>query len=160
MKKLVAILALVLFAGSTAFAGLHDHTTPPTGTGTFTCTVWEALKITVDKTANQNLGTFVISATPYTGTDLENNVINFTITGHATAHINYTITEDETDEVATIVVDWYLDDAPTPFTTLTNSDATLDADGIKLTAKVSSLTALKAGDASFAQTVTASYNSF
>lgn len=145
MKKLVAILALVLFAGSTAFAGIHDNSaSDKSGTGSFLCTVYTPL--TISDAQAVNLGTFVVSSTPYTTFDA--NGLSFTVNGEKNTPFFCKITEDETEDAATIVIGWTV---PT----------TLDNDGnATVVGTVSSLTAVASGSATFTQIVEVSYNAF
>jgi hypothetical protein len=168
MKKLVALLAIVLFAGSTAFATgtpapktLHDNsTTNKKGEGTFKCTVIDPLTVTQDVTTVE-LGTFVVSSTEYT--QFDNSTITFTITGAPTYKFNYTFSaptagDDETYAKITVVLkdgaDAELGASPL---TLSAADATSGLGSYTIKAVATKVLANKAGEAELKRTLTVSY---
>jgi len=163
MKKLVALLAIVLFAGSTAFAAIHDGTatSTKTGTGTFNCTIIQPLTITSPQAVD--LGEFVLSsvATENVYTLTENNTFNFVVNGEPKHNFTYTITEANSDDNATLSITWTGSDATTLVTTGTKAlgdvVGTTGLGAYTITAKVNSVTAKKVGSTQFDQTVTVAY---
>ncbi len=160
MKKLVAILAIVLFAGSTAFATVNVHASldKKEGTGTFICNVIAPLTIT-GPSEDINLGEFVVDATnPYTISDV---TMTFNIGGQASHSFYYNITESKSNDNASIVIAWKANGTAT--TAGTTNTATLTSAGTAtITGTVSQLTAKSASNdnVEFEQKVTVSYNTF
>ena len=92
MKKFAVIFAVIFLAFAiNANADIYEPADPPSGTGSFSCTVWTALTVTPDD-ADVGLGTFVIDATPYTTFDDDD--IAFTIAGEAGENFYFRIYED------------------------------------------------------------------
>lgn len=172
MKKLVAILAIVLFAGSTAFAAVHDNTTVnKSGTGTFKCTIIEPLKIEFFAPSGSvstqivDLGEFVVNtALAYNAVSPEDWSMTFKVTGNASHAFNYVITETEsakvgTTEIASATIDWFAGEtsAPTVSTVLDKNSALSAGGEFYIKATLKDLYAKSTGVASFLQTVTVKY---
>lgn len=161
MKRLLVTLVLVALATTFAFSQTVNDNTGQTldgkhsGTGTFTCTVLTPLAI--QSITDVDMGEFVVSLTAYTPT--ANNTFTFNITGDGNHGFFYTLTEDNTDPLATIVIAWTASDASVVGVGV-NTGATLASGTFGITGTVTSLTAIGSGAPEFEQGLTVSYNSF
>ena len=155
MKKFAVILAVLFVAFMYNAYAVNDNTGTHQGTGTFSCTIWEAL--TIGNGGSNDLGTFVVSGTAYTA-GWTDNVMTFAVTGHSGATFYYKITEDEDGTNADIVIDWTTLSSPTQTGNVIEGSETLTGGAFTFTGTVSSLTAVSAGGETFTQTVEVSYN--
>jgi hypothetical protein len=170
MKKLIALIAVVVLCGTTLFAGVYTPGTTGhrTATGSFGCRVINPLVITPTNPGG-SMGDFVKSTTPYTlGTGAVNNVIRWDIKGEPNYPFYFVVTSNTSNPSADIIINWTYTDSPaggningfldwykTTSDNLSNN-GTYFIQGIvtSVTAKASS----NGSGVTFDQTLTCSYN--
>jgi hypothetical protein len=175
MKKLIALIAIVVLCGTFVYAaGITEigNTTKTTNAGVFQATVIVPLTITQPDMATHNFGTFVIG----TGYPIVDPGFTWTITGQNNAYYNVTFSFLQENATAKLYCTYLwntqsgwnvpLDGTPITYpeqfgtngSTLVGLDGNTSTDQVTLV--VNSLDAKAAGIGLFTETVTVAYTSY